>query len=59
MSEKNIYENWFLIHSGLKKPEVHAPTKGGFLIAVSLELKRVCENNLVKKTKRRKRNHKI
>jgi len=35
------YENWFLIHSGLKKPEVHAPNKGGFLLKAASKLKEI------------------
>ena len=38
---KTKYESWFEVHSGLKKPEPHAPTKGGFLMAVSSKLKEV------------------
>jgi len=41
MSKENKYESWFLVHSGLKKPEPHAPTKGGFLLTVSSKLKEV------------------
>ena len=41
MSKENKYESWFLVHSGLKKPEPKAPTKGGFLLTVSSKLKEV------------------
>ena len=41
MSRENKYESWFMIHSGLKKPEPHVPTKGGFLLTVSSKLKEV------------------
>ena len=41
MSKENKYESWFLVHSGLKKPETKAPTKGGFLLTVSSKLKEV------------------
>ena len=39
MTQEMKYDNWFLIHSGLKKPV--NPTKGGFLSAVSAKLNKV------------------
>ena len=36
MTQEMKYENWFLIHSGMKKPV--NPTKGGFLSAVQASL---------------------
>ena len=41
MSKANKYESWFLVHSGLEKPVVPTPTKGGFLLTVSSKLKEV------------------
>ena len=41
MSKANKYESWFLVHSGLQKPVVPTPTKGGFLLTVSSKLKEV------------------
>ena len=38
MSKEKQYENWFMIHSGLKKPSI---TKGGFLSVVGSELNKV------------------
>ena len=46
MTQEMKYENWFAIHSGLKKPIL---TKGGFLSVVGSELNKV--KSEVKETK--------
>ena len=38
MTQEMKYENWFLIHSGMKKPV--NPTKSGFLSTMSSSLNR-------------------